>query len=104
MATITFSDRGASYVAQKGVTIKTVREDYKPGHPETMYVIGPDNNDYVPCKVDSFGNVCDYDGVVLYPSGSGAHPRKKGDKGYFGEFAENYAPGVRPDLPSIKNA
>lgn len=104
MATINYSDRSTSYASQRGVTIKTIREDYKPGAPETLYVTGPDHPEYVPCKIDSFGNVCDDSGIVLYPSGSGLHPRRKGDRGYFGEFSENYAAGERPDLPSIENA
>ena len=101
MATINYSDCGNLYLAQQGVTIKTVRHDYEPGHPETMYVVGPDNQEYVPCRVDSFGNVCDESGIVMYPSGSGGRPKKKGDKGYFGYFRENFAPGVHPELPSI---
>ena len=78
------------YPKQYGVKIKTVEMEFEPGRPRTTYAIGPDHQDYFPCTVDSFGNVCDESGIVVYPSGSGAHPLERGEHGYFGEFVENY--------------
>lgn len=101
------------YPKQVGVKIKTVEMEFEPGHPRTTYAIGPDHQEYFQCSVDSFGNVCDANGIVVYPSGSGANPLDRGEHGYFGDFVENYAYS-RPEepthpidvsvLPSIKNA
>ena len=101
--TVTYHDRGTSYAKQAGVAIKTEVMDHEPGHPQKTYAIGPDRTEYFPCSIDSFGNICDADGIVVYPSGSGAHPLERGEHGYFGEFSENYA-SVRDEtcgLPSV---
>lgn len=108
---ITITER--MYPKQVGVKIKTVEMEFEPRHPSTIYAIGPDHQEYFPCSIDSFGNVCDAGGIVVYPSGSGANPLDRGEHGYFGDFVENYA-YIRPEeptypidvsvLPSIRNA
>lgn len=81
--TVTYQDRQSSYAKQAGVTIKTVTMDHSPGRPETTYAIGPGRSEYFECRFDDLGNVCDVDGIVVYPSGSGAHPLEQGEKGCF---------------------
>lgn len=96
-----YYDRGNSYVAQAGVTVKAVTMEHEPGRPTTYYAKGPDHPVYFQCTFDSFGNICDANYIVVYPSESGAHPLKRGDRGYFGDFAENYRDS---SLPSISKA
>lgn len=108
MIITTYSNRETSFAAQKGVTLKQETNTSLPGNPVTLYAKGPDHPDYFLCTVDSFGNVCDDAGIVVYPSGSGAHPLERGENGYFGHFVENYkrdrksADGSKyADLPSV---
>lgn len=108
--TITYDEMSSRYAKQAGVTIKTITKDHEPEHPSTMYAIGQDIEEYFECSVDSFGNICDADGIVVFPSGSGANPLERGERGYFGEFLENYAMDrsdasvQAADLPSCKKA
>lgn len=109
MATVTYlGDRGANYAAQKGVKIKVERDNYAPGHPEMLFAMGPNDTEWFICQVDDFGNICDADGIVVYPSKSGAHPLDTGERGYFGGFVENYTKdGAAPEyanLPRVKHA
>lgn len=87
--TVNYHDRGNDYRAQKGVTIKTERYDYEPGKPEKNFAKGPGREEYFECHFDGFGNICDGDGIVVFPSNSGASPLKIGDKvspdDYWGE-------------------
>lgn len=77
--TIIYHDRGNDYWAQKGVTIKTEQYDQEPGRPEKNFAKGPGKEEYFECHFDGFGNICDKDGVVVFPSGSGPSPLKVGD-------------------------
>ena len=105
--TTTYKDRGSLYAAQAGVTIKTETHDHLPGKPTKTYAMGQDIPEYFECTFDSFGNICDVDGVVVYPSGSpvgpGRHHMIRGEHGYFGEFRENYGEDVYPELPSTRS-
>lgn len=85
------------------VVIKIERDDFEPDPQkrERQYAKGDGHPDYFLCRFDSHGNICDEEGVVVFPSGSGKYPAKAGDRGYFGEFRENYGEGVRPELPSV---
>lgn len=96
-----FFDRGTEYAAQKGVKIKYERKDFAPTDKEKISAIGPNHTDYFPCRIDSFGNVCDENGIVVYPSMSGRYPLLAGEHGYFGSFRENYGKYADPELPSV---
>lgn len=97
-----YIDRGNEYAAQKGVTIKYEHLDFAPTNKERLYAIGPNHTDYFPCKIDSCGNVCDDEGIVIYPSMSGKYPLLAGEHGYFGSFRENYGKYADPNLPSVE--
>lgn len=108
MATFTRTqDRGNVYRAQAGIKIKTERQDQLPGSPEEYYAKGPNDAEYFACRFDSHGNICDVNGIVVYPSNSGKYPAKKGDKGFFGDFKENYTNDINDPrfahLPSIND-
>lgn len=96
-----YFDRGTEYVAQKGVKIKYERNDFSPIDKEKLFAIGPNHSNYFPCQIDSYGNVCDEKGIVVYPSMSGKYPLLSGEHGYFGFFRENYGEGANSELPSI---
>lgn len=97
-----YRDLGEGYAAQKGVRLKYERHDFAPaGEKEKLYAIGPGRDDWFLCLIDSCANVCDADGIVVFPSMSGKHPLLAGDKGYFGDFRENYGKFADPDLPSV---
>lgn len=103
--TLYLGDRGNNYHAQAGVNVKMERLDYQPGCPEKYFAKGPEDSDWFLCQFDSHGNVCDADGIVVYPSNSGKYPAKKGDKGYFGKFKENFTDNLDDPqfshLPSV---
>lgn len=101
---IEYEDLSNSYAALAGVSLKYERHDDEFMHPTYVFAKGPAHSEWFPAALDSFGNVCDADGIVVYPSMSGKYPRKAGDHGYFGEFRENYGEGDRPDLPSVKDS
>lgn len=85
-----------------GVEIKTVTNtSARLNEQVTEYAKHPKSDEWFVCRFDSHGNICDANGLVIYSSHSGRYPAKPGDKGYFGEFRENYGKGVRPDLPSV---
>ena len=84
-----------------GVMIKTIVDGR---HKTTQFAKSNDVPDYFECTMDSHGNICDVNGIVVFPSCSGRYPAKRGDKGYFGFFWENF--GVRedhPELPSVND-
>ena len=62
----------------------------RPEDRETVYAKGLDVTDWFLCRFDSHGNICNSAGIVVFPSGSGRYPAKRGDTGYFGDFRENY--------------
>ena len=93
------------YVAhiRKHVQIKVEEQTgYSIGGAKT-YARGDGREEFFPCRFDSHGNICDADGIVVFPSESGKYPAVVGDLGYFGHFRENYGDGVRPDLPSAND-
>ena len=84
------------------VWIKTVTNTCAPGNKVKIYAKGDEVPDYFECKIDAHSNVCDANGLVVFSSGSGKYPAKRGDTGYFGFFFENF--GTReqhPELPSV---
>lgn len=85
------------------VDFKAVTHDSEPDSAKrtTRYAKGPNDSDWFEYKQDGWGNICNLDGIVVYPSKSGKHPLQAGEHGYFGEFRENYAPGAHPELPSV---
>ena len=86
------------------VKFKAVTRDSEPD-PERRtihYAKGPDDADWFEYRMDGWGNICNMDGIVVYPSKSGAHPLQAGEHGYFGNFSDNFAPGVHPELPSTR--
>ncbi len=86
----TFNNNG--YPAHNGISIKTVTntDARSPEERETVYAKGLDIANWFLCSFDSHGNICNSDGIVVFPSESGRYPAKRGDKGYFGDFRENY--------------
>lgn len=88
--TIRYHDRGNEYVAQTGITVKEEICDFLPGRPITLYAKGHDIPDYFPCRIDGYGNICDTDGIVVFPSGSGEKPLKRGDRcdGFWDEMCK----------------
>ncbi len=90
------------YPGLVNVQFKAVTRDNEPDPKKrtVRYAKGPDDADWFEYRQDSWGNICNTDGIVVYPSLSGAHPLQAGEHGYFGEFAEQHAPGVHPGLPS----
>lgn len=84
---------------EAGVMLKTVVDGR---NKMTLYAMGNDVPDFFECRIDSHGNVCDVAGIVVFPSRSGKHPAKRGDTGYFGDFAENFGTrDAHPELPSV---
>ena len=84
------------------VMIKTVTSTCAPSNKVQMYAKGDGVPDYFECRIDAHSNVCDVNGIVVFPSCSGRHPAKRGDKGYFGFFCENF--GTReqhPEFPRV---
>lgn len=84
------------------VQFKTVEREFEPGRPKQYFAKGPNDTDWFEYRQDAWGNICNLDGIVVYPSQSGKHPLQTGERGYFGQFRENYAPGVHPELPSAE--
>lgn len=80
MITITYCDRGYDYASQVGVIIKTVRNDDKPELPKKSFAKGPGREAFFECHVDRRGNICDANGIIVFPSNSGRNPLKAGDK------------------------
>lgn len=80
----TYQDRGTSYLAQKGITLKIETNTSAP-IPENRGKMFAKKGDeeYFPCKIDNHGNICDNAGIVIYPSKSGKIPLKAGEKGEF---------------------
>lgn len=93
-----------AYPALAGVSIKTVTntDARTPEESKTTYAMGPDRPDWFVCRIDSHGNICDEDGIVVFSSESGRYPAGRGDTGYFGDFRESYpnTPEYR-HLPSV---
>ncbi len=90
------------YPGLVNVQFKDVTSDSEPDPAKRTirYAKGPNDQDWFEYRQDSWGNICNTDGIVVYPSKSGKHPLQAGEHGYFGEFRESYAPGVHPELPS----
>ena len=86
------------------VEFKVVTRDSEPDPSRRTihYAKGPQDEDWWEYRMDAWGNICNLDGIVVYPSQSGRHPLQTGERGYFGLFRENYAPGVHPELPSAE--
>lgn len=84
------------------VMIKTVISSCAPSNNFQMFAKGDGFPEYFVCRIDAHSNVCDVNGIVVFPSFSGRYPAKRGDVGYFGFFCENF--GTReqyPELPSV---
>lgn len=86
----TYNNNG--YPAHNGISVKTVTNTTarRLEDRETVYAKGLDVTDWFLCRFDSHGNICNSDGIVVFPSRSGRYPAKRGDIGYFGDFRENY--------------
>lgn len=82
--------------------VKICDSEPDPEKRETHYAKGPNDTSWFPYAMDGWGNICNLDGIVVYPSLSGKHPLQAGERGYFGEFRENYAPEIHPELPSTE--
>ena len=100
----TYNNNG--YPAHNGVSIKTITDTAarSPEDREKTYAIGLDISDWFLCRFDSHGNICDANGIVVFPSMSGRHPAQRGDLGYFGDFRENFPEKAEyQHLPSVND-
>ena len=89
-----------TYPALADVSLKTVTNTHArtPEESKVTYAMGLDRPEWFVCRIDSHGNICDADGIVVFPSESGRYPARRGDTGYFGEFRDSY-----PDTPEYRH-
>ncbi len=85
------------------VEFKDVTRDSEPDPAKRTisYAKGPNDADWFEFKLDGWGNVCNMDGIVVYPSLSGKHPLQAGERSYFDGFRESYPPDSHPELKSV---